>query len=73
MPADRRLSLFRTMARIRAFENAAEEASKAGSMHIADFSVGMLGANGVWVLLCSMRELIDLSVGFALTGGAAAR
>jgi pyruvate dehydrogenase E1 component alpha subunit len=30
MPTDRLLSLFRTMARIRAFENAAEEASKGG-------------------------------------------
>jgi pyruvate dehydrogenase E1 component alpha subunit len=100
---ERALALYRTMARIRAFENAAEEASKGGvsafgaalsndvrvrgplhlstgqeavpagvcihlthedlltsthrghghtlakgaSMHIADFSVGMLGANGV--------------------------
>ncbi len=74
LPDDTLLSLYRTMCRIRAFEDAAEEASRAGvavlgqaignaavrgrlhlstgqrkggSMHIADFSVGMIGANGV--------------------------
>ena len=52
MPADRLLSLFRTMARIRAFENAAEEASRGG---VAAFG-STLGA-------ASVRGPLHLSTG----------
>src|SRR4030043_186003 len=62
MPEDTEtlLSLYRTMVTIRKFETLAGEMfaelmgrktgyckGKGGSMHIADFSIGILGANGV--------------------------